>query len=102
MPADPTPTPPPAGKPRRRPAPGVGGNVAWIILVVLLFLWLVSSQFPSGVHLEWGEFYTLVKLEEDAVKNKDDNARNLERVVFVGSSRIDGLIKDVRKLPEDM
>lgn len=102
MPSDPTPTPPQAGKPRRRPQPGVGGNVGWIILIVLLFLWLIVYQFPAGVHLEWGEFYTLLKVEEDAIKAKDDSARNLDRIVFVGNSRIDGTIKDVRKLPEDM
>lgn len=102
MPDDPTPTPPAAGRPRRRPGPGVGGNVAWIILVVLLFLWLVGLALPGGAHLEWGEFYSLVTVEEAAVKSKDDKARNLEKVVFVGNSRIDGVIKDVRKLPEEM
>src|SRR4051794_10517397 len=100
MPADPTPTPP-AGKPRRRPAPGVGGNLVWVIILVLLFVWFVASQFGPPVTLDWGEFYTLVTLEEDAIKKQDDSARNLERVVFQGTTRILGEIRDVCKLPEE-
>ncbi len=64
MPSDPTPptpNPTPAGKPRRRPAPGLGGN--WLLMVIVLLLILLfwwGATVNSSNTLEWGDFVTLV------------------------------------------
>src|SRR4051812_27103193 len=101
MPADPTPNPPPpAGKPRRRPAPGVGGNLIWVVLIVLLLSWLFHQSAGPGGSVEWGEFYTLLKKDEDAAKA--GQPLNLKRVVFYGTERIAGEVNDLSRVPEEL
>ena len=49
--------PSPTGKPRRRPAPGMGGN--WMLLAIILLiitLFFLQSVAPSG-NVTWNEFW---------------------------------------------
>jgi cell division protease FtsH len=96
MPSDPTPpnNPTPAGKPRRRPAPGLGGN--WLLMVIVLLLILLfwwGASVNSTNTLEWGDFITLL--------NHKDAANYMKKVVFVGNTKITGEVDD-SKLPDDL
>jgi cell division protease FtsH len=93
MPSEPTPnqTPPPSGKPRRRSAPGLGGNLIWVIVAVLLLFWLITQGgLGSGGTIEWSEFWTLLN-EKDF---------NLKKIAVIGSDRITGEVSDPDKVPE--
>jgi cell division protease FtsH len=93
MPSDPTPNPnsPPSGKPRRRPAPGLGGNLIWVVVLALLVGWfLFNGGATTGVSIEWGEFWTLLENHK------------LKKVVVIGSERINGEISDLDNLPESV
>jgi cell division protease FtsH len=88
MPSDPTPNsnPPPSGKPRRRPAPGLGGNLIWVVVLALLVVWFLFNAPGSGGTIEWGEFWTLL------------NEGKLKKVTLIGD-HINGEIKDPDSLP---
>ncbi len=91
MPSDPTPNPnpPPSGKPRRRPAPGLGGNLIWVVVLALLVGWfLFNGGTGSGGSIDWGEFWSLLEHEK------------LKKVVVIGSERISGEITDLDGVPE--
>src|SRR5689334_20623831 len=83
MPSDPTPNQQPnSSKNRRRPAPAIGGNWIWLVVLVVLALFLMASPLSTPRQIHWSEFVYL--LEHDAV----------EKVVQVGD-RYDGvLLKD--------
>ncbi len=107
MPSDPIPpnNPNPAGKPRRKPAPGLGGNwlVVLIILFVVLLLWW-GSTMPSQSSLTWGDFMALVNHQaaDSNEKNPDYDAyKYLRNVTFVGDSTVTGQV-DKDKLPSDL
>ncbi|HTU89340.1 MAG TPA: ATP-dependent zinc metalloprotease FtsH [Gemmataceae bacterium] len=78
MPSNPTPNPnTPPNKPRRRPAPGMGGNFLWIIIlasVIAYFLFTGSTPAPT---IEWGDFWVLL------------NKHKLKKVV-VGADHLTG------------
>ncbi len=102
MPSDPVPpnNPNPAGKPRRRPAPGLGGNwlVVLIILFVVLLLWW-GSTMSSPSSLTWGDFTALIN-HKDA-EDHNDAYKYLRNITFVGTSTITGQV-DTVKLPPDL
>ncbi len=97
MPSDPTPptpNPTPAGKPRRRPAPGLGGN--WLLMVIVLLLVLLvwwGASINSTNTLEWGDFVALV--------SHKDAFNYMRKVVFVGNTKVTGEVEDA-KLPDDL
>ncbi len=91
MPSNPNPnsTPPPSNKPRRRPAPGVGGNFLWIIVLALVVVWFLFNSSNTGATIEWGDFILLL------------NNHNLKEVV-VSTDHLTGKLKDdvtAEKLP---
>ncbi len=102
MPSDPVPpnNPNPAGKPRRRPAPGLGGNwlVVLIILFVVLLLWW-GSTMSSPSSLTWGDFTALINHKDEA--GQYDAYKYLRSITFVGTSTITGQV-DTVKLPPDL
>jgi cell division protease FtsH len=84
------PTPPPTGKPRRRPSPAVGGNWVWMVILLLLVgMFLVKSMEPGGM-LEWSEFYLLL------------NNKNLKKVILIGSERLQGEVAHMDKVPDEL
>ncbi|HEY7315422.1 MAG TPA: ATP-dependent zinc metalloprotease FtsH [Gemmataceae bacterium] len=91
MPSDPNsnPNPPPSGKPRRRPAPGLGGNLIWVIVLALLVGWFIFNAPTGGGTIEWGEFWTLLE-------------KNKLRKVNIGSERISGEVKDTDGIPDTL
>jgi cell division protease FtsH len=66
MPSNPTPNPntPPSNKPRRRPAPGVGGNFLWIIILALVIVWFMFYGAPTAPTIEWGDFIVLLNKQK--------------------------------------
>jgi cell division protease FtsH len=92
MPSDPLQGPPtPAGKPRRRPTPAVGGNWVWVVILLLLVgMFLVSNMGPAGP-IEWSDFIRLL-----------DAKPNLKKVTLVGSERITGEVADPDKAPPEV
>ncbi|HTU19498.1 MAG TPA: ATP-dependent zinc metalloprotease FtsH [Gemmataceae bacterium] len=86
MPSDPAPNPnsntPPSNKPRRRPAPGVGGNFLWIIVLALVVVWFLFNGSNTGGTIEWGDFWVLL------TKSK------LKKVAVIGNDRISGELRD--------
>ncbi|HEY7425587.1 MAG TPA: ATP-dependent zinc metalloprotease FtsH, partial [Gemmataceae bacterium] len=89
MPSDPNsnPNPPPSGKPRRRPAPGLGGNLIWVIVLALLVGWFIFNAPGGGGTIEWGDFLALLK-----------NGK-LTKVVY-GNERFSGEFSNTDDLPE--
>src|SRR5262245_12660276 len=91
MPSDPTSNqpPPPVGKPRRRPAPGVGGNWIWLVIILLLVVMFAAQSIRSPGRITYSEFYNLLTTDQ------------LKEVVQVGD-RYEGEVKDKDKLPHDL
>jgi cell division protease FtsH len=82
---------PPSNRPRRRPAPGMGGNFLWIIILALVIVWFSVYSQNSAPTIEWGDF--IVLLEQHKLKK-----------VVVGNDRITGELIDSNtdKLPESV
>jgi cell division protease FtsH len=92
MPSNPTPNPnTPPNKPRRRPAPGVGGNFLWIIILALVIVWFLFNGTTTAPTIEWGDFIVLL------------NKHKLKKVM-VGTDHITGELKDTgaEDLPEQV
>jgi cell division protease FtsH len=91
MPSNLTPTPNTPNKPRRRPAPGMGGNFLWLIILVLLIFYFLFAGTNTAPTIEWGDFWILL------------NQHKLKKVV-VGSDRLTGELKDTdtKDLPESV
>jgi cell division protease FtsH len=94
MPSNSPPIPPNAGKPRRRPAPGLGGNWLWLILIGLLLLLFINGGWKSssGV-LEYGEYYRML--------NDPEASKNIERIISE-TDRVVVEIKDPDKLSDEL
>ena len=62
MPSDPTPnqTPPSSGKPRRRPAPAMGGSWIWLVVLCVVGLIIFSQTMVGRGQIYWSEFYNLL------------------------------------------
>jgi cell division protease FtsH len=92
MPSDlnPNPNSNPSGKPRRRPAPPVGGNLIWVVVLILLVLYFAFNMSGTAGSIEWGEFYKIL----------DD--KNLKQVTLIGPDRLNGVVEDPGKLPDDV
>ncbi len=93
MPADLPPTPPTANKPRRRAAPGLGGNWLWLVLIALLFLLFMKTGGSANGTLEYGEFYQLI--------SDPDASKNVSRIVSEGDQLIVE-VKEPDKLSPDL
>src|SRR5579875_270971 len=91
MPSNLTPTPNTPNKPRRRPAPGMGGNFLWLIILVLLIFYFLFAGTNTAPTIEWGDFWIML------------NQHKLKKVV-VGSDRLTGELKDTdtKDLPESV
>ncbi len=97
MPADPPSNlpPSPAGKPRRRPAPGMGGNWMWVaIVVVIILLFMSNAGGPSGT-VTWSEFYNLAMNEEAS--------QEIKRITLKGNDYLYVELKEgaLEKLPKE-
>src|SRR5262249_40663377 len=80
---------PPPGAPRRRTGPVVPGGWIWVVIVVLLVGMVILTQDLGDSHRI--EFSDILNLASD---------KNLAKVVFVGTERINGKVKDVSRVPE--
>jgi cell division protease FtsH len=81
-------SPPPAGGPRRRPAPqAMPSGWVWILLLgtVVFMIWMVWDQSASTV-----DFSDFLRLAEN---------KKLSSVTFVGEDRINGEVKDPQDIP---
>ena len=82
MPSDQSPNQQPnSNKTRRRPAPTIGGNWIWLVVLVVLVLFLMASPLSTPKQIHWSEFYYLIEKDQ------------LKEVVQVGD-RYEGELKD--------
>ncbi len=93
MPSDPPATPPTSGKPRRKSAPGLGGNWLWLVLVALLFLLFFKQPFSSSGTLEYGEYIQIL--------NDPELSKHIKKVTSE-TDRVVVEIDDAKNLPEDL
>src|SRR3954465_10217491 len=85
MPSAPGPNQQPTpNKSRRRPAPTIGGNWIWLVVLVVLALFLMASPLSSPKQIHWSEFYYLIEQDQ------------LKEVAQVGD-RYEGELKDDAK-----
>src|SRR5262245_45787441 len=92
MPSDPAPnqTPPPTGKPRRRPTnPSMGGNWIWLLMLCLAAVVIYSSMKGASNTITYSDFLEL--LQKDNVKEVAQNG-----------DRYEGEIKDPSKLSDEL
>jgi cell division protease FtsH len=70
----------------------VGGNFLWIIVLALVVIWFLFNGSNTSGTIEWGDFWVLLKNDQ------------LKKVAVVGSEKISGELKDVKKddLPESV
>lgn len=75
--------------PRRRPVTVMPGGWMWLVLLlmVVVMLFVMSND---GAAIDYSDFLTLVR------------KGNVSEVVFQGSERIRGEIKELEKLPDDL
>jgi cell division protease FtsH len=90
--SNPNPNIPPSSKPRRRPAPGLGGNFLWIIILISLIAFFMYSGTTAAPTIEWGDFWVLL------------NKHDIKKVV-VSSDHITAELKelseaDIKALPD--
>jgi cell division protease FtsH len=87
----PRPSPPPAGNPRRRPAPNVPSGWIWVLmlLMVVCIFWMMQ-EWTSNSTIDYSDF---LKLADD---------HKLAKVTFVGAERIVGEVKDSNDLPKSI
>jgi cell division protease FtsH len=90
--SNPNPNTPPSSKPRRRPAPGLGGNFLWIIILISLIAFFMYSGTTAAPTIEWGDFWVLL------------NKHDIKKVV-VSSDHITAELKelseaDIKALPD--
>src|SRR5262245_59143762 len=92
MPSDnaPNQTPPPTGKPRRRPtSPSMGGNWIWLLMLCLAAVVIYSSMKGASHSITYSDFLEL--LQKDNVKEVAQNG-----------DRYEGEVKDLNKVPEEL
>src|SRR5262249_42283906 len=58
-------SPPPAGKPRRRPAPVMPGSWIWLVLLGALVVLMIFHSLGNTPRVEFSEFLKLVYSKED-------------------------------------
>jgi ATP-dependent metalloprotease FtsH len=90
MPSDPTPNPNSSNKQRRRPAPAMGGNLIWVVILALLAGWFLFNMSTPGGTIEWSDFYRLLE------------SKNLKKVYLIGSERITGEVARPDEIPADI
>jgi cell division protease FtsH len=73
-------SPPPAGKPRRRPAPVMPGSWLWLVLLGVLLFFLVWSSVTNTPGVEFSEFLKLVYDDKDAAY--------IKKIAFQGTRRV--------------
>src|SRR5689334_20032157 len=84
-------SPPPSGKPRRRPAPVMPGSWIWLVLFGILFLLILVSMYSGPQQVDYSEFTKLL--------NKDENAAYLKKITFQGSRHVAVELDYDRKVP---
>lgn len=73
-------SPPPAGKPRRRPAPVMPGSWIWLVLLAFLVGVFIYGSFTTTPGVDFSEFLKLI--------NDDKNAAYVKKITFSGTRRI--------------
>jgi cell division protease FtsH len=73
-------SPPPSGKPRRRPAPVMPGSWIWLVLLAILIGLLFFSAFNGTQQADYSEFARLI--------NNPDNIPYLKKIIFQGTRNV--------------
>jgi cell division protease FtsH len=85
-------TPPPPGKPRRRPSPPVSGAWIWMVIGLALVAMLLFSTFNNSADIQYSTFVKLLQESPESVK----------KISFGSNDRIFGELKDneIQKLKD--
>jgi cell division protease FtsH len=73
-------SPPPSGKPRRRPAPVMPGSWIWLVLLAILLALFLLPTLNSPQQVDYSEFSKLI--------NNPDNVPYLKKITFQGTRRV--------------
>src|SRR5579884_1687699 len=84
---------PPSPKPRRRPAPGSGGNILWLIILALIITWFFFNGTTTTPSLDWGDFWIL--LNQHRIKKVVVSGERL--TAELNDSSTEGLPEAVKK-----
>src|SRR6266404_3740745 len=88
----PRPSPPPSGKPRRRPAPAMPGG--WFLLLLMLGALLIILFVSYGNEgVQYGEFMRII--------NDDEQAKNIKKIA-IGTDHVNVEVTDKDKLPAEI
>src|SRR5262245_27812756 len=87
-------TPPPSGKPRRRPSPGMTGSWIWLVILGAVLLMLLVNVAGDRKKLDYSDFLRIVL--------DDEYAKNLNKIVMVGTDKIEVEVKSADDLPEEI
>jgi cell division protease FtsH len=87
-------TPPPAGKPRRRPSAAMPGSWIWLVILGTVLLMLLVNMANDRKKLDWSDFVRIVY--------DDEFAKNLNKVVIVGNDRINVELKNPDDVPPEI
>ena len=86
-------SPPPAGKPRRRPAPAMPTSWLWVMLLVVFGALLIYPWLKSEVQVDYSDFIRLIF--------DDANCKHVKQVTFDGTRRLIVELDNVDDLPDE-
>ncbi len=86
-------SPPPTGKPRRRPAPAMPSSWLWLILFAILLVLIVYPMLKSEKEVDYSDFVRLIF--------DKDNCKQVKQVTFDGTHRLVVDLDNVEALPDD-
>jgi cell division protease FtsH len=87
-------TPPPAGKPRRRPAPNMPGGWIWLVIIGMFLVVLLYYGTGGGPSVDYSDFWRLI--------TSDTLSKNITKITEVGNDEIFVEVKDAEQLPEEL
>src|SRR5271169_6246792 len=90
----PRPTPPPAGKPRRRSSPAMPGSWIWLVILGTVLLMLLVSSFNDRNSVDYSDFIRLL-FDKEASKH-------IMKVTMVGQDQIKVEVDDPEALPQEL
>src|SRR5215831_11130914 len=87
-------TPPPAGKPRRRPSPAMPGSWIWLVILGTVLLMLLVNMANDRKKVDWSDFYRLA--------TSDKYSKNISKIILIGKEKIAIEVKSADDLPPSL
>src|SRR5947209_4068141 len=83
---------PPAGKPRGRAGPTMPGSWIWLIILGAVLIMLLVNYTSDRKKVDYSDFQRII----------DNHAKNLSKIVMVGTEKIVVEVKNPDDLPDDV